>query len=65
MQQSFFLFNEPRYAKNDCRVLPYGLCRAIRGICIAFSNINRQPIVEWFKEQWNNIRLQTQCRFKP
>ena len=30
-----------------------------------FLYINRQPIVEWFKEQWNNIRLQTQCRFKP
>ena len=30
-----------------------------------FLFINRQPIVEWFKEQWNNIRLQTQCRFKP
>lgn len=29
-----------------------------------FLYINRQPIVEWFKEQWNNIRLKTQRRFK-
>jgi len=29
-----------------------------------FLYINRQPIVEWFKEQWDNIKLQTQRRFK-
>lgn len=29
-----------------------------------FLYINRQTMVEWFKEQWNNIRLKTQRRFK-
>ena len=29
-----------------------------------FLYINRQPVVEWFKEQWNNLKLQTQRRFK-
>lgn len=29
-----------------------------------FLYINRQTMVEWFKEQWNNIRLKTPRRFK-
>lgn len=29
-----------------------------------FLHINRQPIVDWFKEQWNNIKLQALHRFK-
>ena len=31
---------------------------------VVFLYINRQTMVEWFKEQWNNIRLKTQHRFK-
>ena len=39
MQQSFFLFNEPCFVKNNSRVLSGGLCGTNRGVCIAFQNI--------------------------
>ena len=29
-----------------------------------FLYINRQPIVEWFKEQWDNLWRVTKCRLK-
>ena len=39
MQQSFFLFNEPCFVKNNSRVLSGGLYGTNRGVCIAFQNI--------------------------
>ena len=29
-----------------------------------FLHINRQPIGDWFKEQWNNLRKFTKCGLK-
>lgn len=38
--------------------------RYLNLLFMGFLYINRQTMVEWFKEQWNNIRLKTQRRFK-